>query len=195
MPGSRPGSRNTLTPRNVTYTRSTQSGVQTVNSTVHVAPERNPGDRHSNSRPLPEGHSFKKFTQPDEISKVKEFYRESYGPGSARFLYPEGTKFFGITGPDGKIKAAGELMKMNWVMSEVKHLTVAPSARGAGFGNKMLDHIESQTTTPMITATSKNPISIHMFESRGYNKAGVVQGPSGDNINVYTKNLKPADEG
>ena len=191
----KPGSRNTLTPKNVTYTRSTSSGVQTVTGTVHTAPERAPAQRPSRqTQELPEGHRFAAFVSDEGKANVQNFIKSNYGPRAANLVFSKNAKFHGIVGPDNKIKAAGEVKRMSWAMSELGHLTVDTASRNAGLGMHMLRQLEQKTETPIAMLTSKNSSVMRMADELGFEKMSAVKGPSGDTIHVYTKTLKPANE-
>lgn len=188
----KPGSRNTLTPKNVVYSRATTSGVQTVNSTVHTANVDRTPNTHT-TKQLPEGHRHANFVSDTGKANVQNFIKNNYGDGAERITFSSSATFHGIVGPDNKIVAAGEVKKMSWAMSELGHLTVAPQARGKGLGASMLEYLESKTKTPIALITTKNPSVEHMSENMGFAKMSTVQGPSGDNVSVYTKTLKPAE--
>lgn len=188
----KPGSRNTLTPKNVVYSRTTSSGTtQIVDSTVHVAPKKQHSINDKNQSKLPAEHRFTSFVSDKGRDNVQKFIKDNYGTGSENIKFNSTNKMYGIIGPGNTIKAAGEIKKLTWAMSELAHLTVHPDARGQGLGKSMLSYLEQQTTTPMSMITSKNPTVMRMANDMGFTKISDIAGPSNDKVSMYVKTLKP----
>jgi GNAT superfamily N-acetyltransferase len=66
---------------------------------------------------------------------------------------------------------------------------VDPDERGAGFGKKMLEYLDHKTETPVNTLTTKNPYVERMARTLNYEKQRNAEGPSGDEIGIYIKNM------
>jgi GNAT superfamily N-acetyltransferase len=181
-------SKKALRPKKITYTRLKNGNTEIVNSTVHVRDKEISKGRIKKEPDLPDGYRFTAFTSDKGKRNIKNFIERSYG-SDREFIYPANTKFYGIVGPDRKIKAAGEVYRMNWAMSESRHLVVDPDERGAGFGKKMLEYLDHKTETPVNTLTTKNPYVERMARTLNYEKQRNAEGPSGDEIGIYIKNM------
>jgi len=205
MPG-RPGSAHPLTPRETNYVRTSGSGdTSVVNATVHVADRDTPAGGQHGAAPtppstrimtlptLPPGHNYKELTSPEDVRKAKNFIEHEYGSPMS-FTYPSTTKFFGITGSDGNIKAAGEINRFSWHTSEIRHVVVGNGSRGVGLGRGLLTYLESKTESPLAMLVSKLPQIKRVMDTNGYNEVSNARGSSGDNLATYIKTLDPSSE-
>ena len=179
-----------LTPKKTTYTRIRNGNVEIVQGTVYTNPNKDQKQLKAKKQTisLPKGYRFTKFVSAKGKKNIKDFIRREYG-ADRNFSFPKRTEFFGIVGPDKKIVAAGEVWRMNWAISEIRHLVVSKKARGKGLGSKLHKYLESKVTTPVVMFTTKHPAVKKIAERNGYRLQNETRGPSGDKVAIYIKNI------
>ncbi len=68
------------------------------------------------------------------------------------------------------VLASVAVEKLNFLLTEVKHLTVSPNLRGLGIGKRLISIVISKSTTPYIIASVRadNNASLSLFTSLGF---------------------------
>jgi ribosomal protein S18 acetylase RimI-like enzyme len=76
------------------------------------------------------------------------------------------------------------VQRVNFMLSEIKHLVVHPAFRRGGLAREMLTEAEARVETPVIFATirSKNTASLKLFHQAGFR--AVIRAPVGDHETV-----------
>jgi ribosomal protein S18 acetylase RimI-like enzyme len=94
---------------------------------------------------------------------------------------------------ENKVLCCIECKKVQWYQFEVCHLTVSPSYREGGYGQKILDKAinhsrENRGRVVQCTIREDNVASIGLFSKNGFNKVSVFYYPdSGNNVGIWQK--------
>jgi ribosomal protein S18 acetylase RimI-like enzyme len=111
--------------------------------------------------------TLKRARRPGTLEDIRTWILQSRSPG-ARIAMD--AHYFVLTVPDhGRVAAVG-LRRLNWCMTEVKHLVVRPEERRRGYGTRVVRLVLERVRTPLAIATIRedNGSSQDLFRKLGF---------------------------
>jgi N-acetylglutamate synthase-like GNAT family acetyltransferase len=110
---------------------------------------------------------LKRVIRPGTLEDIRTWILQSRSPGAQIAM---DAHYFVLTVPDqGRVAAVG-LRRLNWCMTEVKHLVVRPDERRKGYGSSIVRLVLERVRTPLAIATIRkdNLFSQDLFRKLGF---------------------------
>ncbi len=110
---------------------------------------------------------LKRVIRPGTLEEIRSWILQSRSPGAQIAM---DAHYYVLTVPDkGRVAAVG-LRRLNWCMTEVKHLVVCPDERRKGYGSSIVRLVLERVRTPLAIATIRkdNVSSQDLFRKLGF---------------------------
>ena len=139
---------------------------------------------------------------------AQAFIKDNYGARGV-YSFAKGAMYHSLSSENHGIEAMVESNRIGWWMTEVKHLTVPQGLRHKGRGEALLQQVlhhigngtamgenARHTSIPKTTAAifaSRTPQVKLMAKKLGCKEVANVKGPSGHNVSIFLKTLRPSE--
>ena len=97
---------------------------------------------------------LKRVAQPGTLEKIRQWIVESRAPGSVVNM---SGRYYVLVDNETHVAAAG-LKRLSWLLTELKHVVVAPEFRRRGYGRAVVRLALEKAQTPVVIATVREDV-------------------------------------
>jgi len=106
--------------------------------------------------------------------------------------------YVAATDAEGNVVGCAEATRVNWYQWEIRHVSVAETHAGQGYGERLVRQAEEQAQSGgarvvQATIRADNEASRRLFARLGYTRVGAfTNDESGNDVEVWQRPLSPA---